>query len=53
MQRHLCQPRPDWLEKVERVGLTFHSHDEGPYWDESAAYEFKAWDHQLWPSRHQ
>ena len=39
MNRHLCQPRPDWREKVERVGLMFHSHANGPYWDESAAYE--------------
>jgi glutathionylspermidine synthase len=39
MQRHPRQPRPDWREKVESVGLTFHSHDDGPYWDESAAYE--------------
>ena len=39
MQRHPCQPRPDWREKVESVGLTYHSHDQGPYWDESAAYE--------------
>ena len=42
MKRHACQPRPDWREKVERVGLTFHSHDDGPYWDESAAYELTA-----------
>jgi len=40
MKRHTCQPRPDWREKVERVGLTFHSHAHGPYWDESACYEF-------------
>lgn len=39
MQRHLCQPRPDWRAKVEAVGLTYHSHDDGPYWDESASYE--------------
>lgn len=39
MKRHICQPRPDWRHKVESVGLTFHSHDNGPYWDESAAYE--------------
>jgi glutathionylspermidine synthase len=39
MKRHICQPRPDWREKVESVGLTFHSHENGPYWDESAAYE--------------
>jgi len=42
MKRHSCQPRPDWREKVESVGLTFHSHDNGPYWDESAAYELTA-----------
>ena len=39
MQRHTCQPRPDWRERVERIGLTFHSHDNAPYWDESACYE--------------
>src|SRR4030095_14185439 len=37
-----CQPRPAWREKVEEVGLTYHSHDDGPYWDESACYEFSA-----------
>ncbi len=42
MKRHACQPRTDWREKVERVGLTFHSHENGPYWDESACYEFTA-----------
>ena len=42
MKRHACHPRPDWREKVERVGLTFHSHDHGPYWDESACYELTA-----------
>ena len=42
MKRHSRQPRPDWREKVESAGLTFHSHEHGPYWDESAAYEFSA-----------
>jgi len=42
MKRHRCQPRPDWREKVEAVGLTYHSHAEGPYWDESACYELTA-----------
>jgi len=42
MKRHSCQPRPAWREKVEAVGLTFHSHEQGPYWDESAAYELTA-----------
>ena len=39
MQRHRCQPRPAWREKVEEIGLTYHSHEHGPYWDESACYE--------------
>jgi glutathionylspermidine synthase len=42
MQRHSCQPRTDWRAKVEEVGLTYHSHDDGPYWDESACYELTA-----------
>jgi glutathionylspermidine synthase len=42
MQRHRCQPRPAWREKVEAIGLTYHTHDTGPYWDESACYEFDA-----------
>lgn len=42
MKRHRCQPRPDWTQKVESIGLTYHSHDSGPYWDESAYYEFTA-----------
>ncbi len=44
MQRHSCEPRPAWREKVESVGLTYHSHDTGPYWDESACYELTATD---------
>jgi glutathionylspermidine synthase len=39
MQRHACEPRPDWRKRVESVGFTYHTHDEGPYWDESAYYE--------------
>lgn len=42
MQRHACPSRPDWRARVEEVGLTYHSHDEGPYWDESACYELTA-----------
>ncbi len=42
MKRHRCQPRPDWRAQVERVGLTYHSHEHGPYWDESACYELTA-----------
>jgi glutathionylspermidine synthase len=40
MQRHPSQPRENWKERVEQIGLTYHSHDNGPYWDESACYEF-------------
>ena len=42
MQRHRCEPRDAWRDKVESVGLTYHSHDTGPYWDESVCYEFSA-----------
>ncbi len=42
MQRHVSTPRPDWRAKVESVGLTYHSHENGPYWDESACYELTA-----------
>lgn len=41
MQRLPLTPRPDWQKKVEAVGLTFHTTDDGqPYWDESACYVF-------------
>ncbi len=42
MRRHRRQPRPAWRDQVEEIGLTYHTHDEGPYWDESACYEFDA-----------
>ena len=42
MKRHSYQPRAGWREKVESIGLTFHSHEAGPYWDESAGYELTA-----------
>jgi glutathionylspermidine synthase len=41
MQRIAITPRDNWQQKVESVGLTFHTLDNGtPYWDESAAYQF-------------
>ena len=41
MQRLRLTPRPDWQRRVESVGLTFHTTDDGePYWDESACYVF-------------
>ncbi len=40
MKRHRIAPRTDWPRKVEELGLTYHSHETSPYWDESAYYEF-------------
>jgi glutathionylspermidine synthase len=40
MKRHVIVPRADWREKVEAIGFTYHTHEQGPYWDESAYYEF-------------
>jgi glutathionylspermidine synthase len=42
MQRQSFSPRPRWQEKVEEIGLTYHTHETGPYWDESAFYELTA-----------
>lgn len=43
MRRLTISPRKDWQQRVERVGLTFHTLDNGtPYWDESAYWEFSA-----------
>jgi glutathionylspermidine synthase len=43
MQRIPLTPREDWQQKVESVGLTFHTLENGqPYWNESAAYSFTA-----------
>jgi glutathionylspermidine synthase len=40
MYRRILTPRPDWRAKVEELGFTYHTHETGPYWDESACYEF-------------
>ncbi|WP_435010631.1 glutathionylspermidine synthase family protein [Tundrisphaera lichenicola] len=42
MLRVPTDPRPDWPRIVESQGLTFHSIDGQPYWDESAYYLFEA-----------
>lgn len=42
MQRHHSNPRSNWREKVEELGLNYHSHEDGAYWDESACYELTA-----------
>jgi glutathionylspermidine synthase len=39
MHRRVCQPRHNWPEQLEGIGLTYHSVDGG-YWREDAAYEF-------------
>jgi glutathionylspermidine synthase len=44
MQRRISQARPGWRDKVEQAGLTYHSHENGIYWDESVAYELTAED---------
>ncbi len=40
MERLRLIPRPAWREKVAEIGLTYHSHPHGPYWDESVCYAF-------------
>lgn len=43
MRRHSITPRSGWQHKVEQIGLTFHTLENGsPYWDESAYWEFTA-----------
>ncbi len=39
MERITLDPRPQWISKVEQVGLTYHTHENGlPYWNEGACY---------------
>lgn len=40
MQRITHSTRPDWQQRVEDYGLTFHTIEGETYWDESAHYEF-------------
>ena len=42
MDRIALQPRPDWREKVEALGLVWHTASGAPYWNESACYRFSA-----------
>ena len=41
MQRHTIDPRPDWVAKAAALGFTYHTHERGRYWDESAYYAFR------------
>jgi glutathionylspermidine synthase len=40
MERLVTTPRPDWVRRVESVGMHYHTLDDGPYWDERAYYRF-------------
>lgn len=42
MLRITTRPRIDWQSAVEAKGLTFHTLDGIPYWDESAYYLFES-----------
>lgn len=42
MFRKTSVPRPDWHKIVESQGFLFHTTEEGPYWDETAYYEFNS-----------
>jgi len=40
MERVAVNPRENWQERVESLGMTYHTIDGGVYWDESACYRF-------------
>jgi glutathionylspermidine synthase len=42
VRRHAVAPRDNWQTTVEAQGLTYHTPDGRPYWDESACYSFTA-----------
>ena len=46
MRRIAIDPRENWQQKVEAVGLVYHTPDDDsmdrPYWDEANTYEFTA-----------
>jgi glutathionylspermidine synthase len=42
MQRIATSPRPNWPARVEEVGLTFHTPNGVPYWNESAYYQLSS-----------
>lgn len=39
MKRIAVQPRPDWQERLDKIGFYYHSID-GDYWQENACYVF-------------
>jgi glutathionylspermidine synthase len=44
MKRYQITPRKYWQGIVEAQGFSFHTRDNGPYWDESVCYELSARD---------
>jgi glutathionylspermidine synthase len=42
MRRRTISPRAGWQSRVEKIGLTYHTANGVPYWDESVCYEFSA-----------
>lgn len=40
MIRRALSPRADWQSLVESIGMTYHTIDGEPYWDETACYHF-------------
>lgn len=42
MVREVRIPRPNYRDKIERLGLTFHTLDGKPYWCEEAAYRLES-----------
>jgi len=40
LKRIASEPRKDWVEKVESVGMHYHTIDGETYWDETAYYSF-------------
>ena len=43
MRRLTLDPRPNWQKRVEEFGLYYHTLRGEPYWDESACYQFTAY----------
>jgi glutathionylspermidine synthase len=44
MRRITTDPRPNWQKRVEEFGLYYHTLRGEPYWDESAFYQFTAYE---------
>jgi glutathionylspermidine synthase len=44
MRRLTIDPRPNWKKRVEEYGLYYHTLRGEPYWDESACYQFTAYE---------